>query len=223
MRLAPEWKVRLIGLLAIATVGVCGYAVRERSATAGAEARVAQLAREAARANGVARAWQRQYAIAAARTQAASDGVTVARVAWRTRTDTLLVYPTTAADTARALAQLPGVKAAGDALADSARTLQVAVDSLRHYADSTITAKDTAIATQERVAGAQATLLDRLRTGPRVTGVGSVLFEPASLQPRGVAAQVNARVIGQWAVGVRGERRAAVGSHLDVVLSHPLF
>jgi hypothetical protein len=223
MRFLADWKSRVIGCLALVALGVGFLAWTESRGFDAATARITQLVGEVAQQKGVASAWQRQYARAAAQQRVASDGVTVARTQWRTRTDTLLVHPVTKEDTARAIAQLPGVKAAGDALADSAAKLQAADSSLRQISDSTMAAKDGVIATQERLVIEQRSQIDRLRRGPRLSAIGQALYDPLA-RGYAVAVQGGVRIVGDWSVIARGEQRIEPGGgHLYVGLSHPLF
>lgn len=156
---------------------------------------VASLARQKA----VAAHWQAEWATATTALAARSDGVTVTRTAWDSAVKKTPVRPTTAADTAAALAQLPALVAAGNALADSAKGLQVAAAAAAQAGDSAITSTNRVVATQD-------TLVEVVRYRARLTGAGTFLFDPLAKVP---AIRVGAswRVVGSWSLLATADHR----------------
>lgn len=203
MRFTPARALAWLAVLLVLLV-VGASALRIHDAKRDAGGRVTQLERALKVQKIEAAAWRAAWSQVSAKLVASTDGVTVAQKRWGKAARVAYTIPRTAADTAAAIAQLPELVAAGDALADSAAVLQDAAAAARTTADSTIRAHQRVIATQD-------SLIALLRYRPRLAGAGALLFDPLARVPA-TSVQASVRVVGDWSVLTRVDYRLVAGA-----------
>lgn len=215
MRLLPEWRLRLIGLLLIASVGVGGYVLHaDRTHTT---TRETALVAAVAAAKVVATADSATHVVAIAATDRVLDTLHRHVVLYDTVRATIILEPRTAADTAHDIATLPALVHESDALRHGIVALTDTLHTERASAARLDADRVRTIATQD-------SLVTLLRHVPRLSGVASGLYDPVA-RVGGALVHVDARVVGAWSVGALGEYRAAPGERARgyLTLSHPLF